>query len=174
MFISLLSKWHAHLLTEKSTENIYGIATDIDAICCLTTACCQKAKQCSVTWNFMPWHLWPPDSPDPSPVDCKTVTQTRVCQKPVRDVDELKQHLIKQGQESRRVSSISDEIVLVCVCVCLRVFVCLFVCVYVTVKGKYSQWLTCWSVSLIVNLSRLLKLIYVTYIVRLYMLRFTR
>ena len=46
--------------------------------------------------KFIPLDLWPPNSPDFNPVDCRIwgVMQDRVYQTPVRDVAYLRQRLI--------------------------------------------------------------------------------
>ena len=49
------------------------------------------------TPEFISPDLWPPNSPDLNPVDYKIwdCVQERVYQKPIRDVDQLKQHLVE-------------------------------------------------------------------------------
>jgi len=47
--------------------------------------------------DFIPPNLWPPNSPDLNPVDCKIwgLLQKRVCKTSIKDVDEL-QHWIAE------------------------------------------------------------------------------
>ena len=52
---------------------------------------------CQATLAFISPDLWLPNSPDLNPVDYKIwdCVQERVYQKPIRDVDQLKQRLVK-------------------------------------------------------------------------------
>ena len=51
--------------------------------------------------EFISPGLWPPNSPDLNPVDYKIwgCVQERVYQKPIRDVDQLKQHLVEMWSD---------------------------------------------------------------------------
>ena len=52
---------------------------------------------CQATPEFISPDLWPPNSPDLNPVDYKIwgCVQERVYQKPIRDVNQLKQRLVE-------------------------------------------------------------------------------
>ena len=66
---------------------------------------CKSRRQCDACWpllrhetpDFITPDLWPPTTPNLNPVDYEVwgVMQEHVYQKPVRDVDELKQRLIE-------------------------------------------------------------------------------
>ena len=60
-------------------------------------ACATVEYLRQATPEFISPDLWPPNSPDRNPVDCKIwgCAQEHVYQKPIRDVDQLKQRLVE-------------------------------------------------------------------------------
>jgi len=53
------------------------------------------------TANFIPVMLWPPNSPDLNPVDCKvwSVMQGKVYKEQIKDVDELRSRILTAWDE---------------------------------------------------------------------------